>query len=109
MRWVTGWIIGGLVTMALWIPGAGAQDNRQMYQGGNYGTLPANREAMHRDRRDLRTDHQNAWRGIHQDHRENSLASDRWEHRRDRARLRADHWHFWHDWRHRHHDHYNRW
>jgi hypothetical protein len=102
-------------------------------QGGNYGALPANREAMHRDRMDLRTDHQDAWRGMHQD-REN-VRRDRWDLRRDhyrlwqdrragnhealrsdraaiwrgRAQLHADHWKFRHDWRHPRHDHYNRW
>jgi hypothetical protein len=144
MRRVTGWIIGGLVAMALWIPGAGAQDNRHMYQGmdrnrpalrqgGNYGGLSTNREAMYRDHRDMRTDHQNAWRGMYQDRED--VRRDRWDHRhdysrlwqdrragnhadfqrdraalwRERAQLRTDYWTFWHDWRNRRHDHYNRW
>jgi len=33
VRRLTRWLIGGLVAMALWVPGAGAQDSRQMYQG----------------------------------------------------------------------------
>jgi hypothetical protein len=84
MRRRTGWIIGGLMTMALWAPGVGAQDGRQMYQGmrhdwhdmrqdsrtGNYQVLPADREALHRGHTDLRTDRHDVWRGIHQD-REN--------------------------------------
>lgn len=133
MRRVTEWLIGGLVTMALWVPGAGAQDNRHRYQamdhnrpalrqGGNYGALPANREGMHRDHMDLRTDHQNAWRGMPQDR--GNVWHDRWDRRagnhealrrdwaaiwRDRAQLRADHWKFWYDWRNRRHDYYNRW
>ena len=59
MRRLTGWIIGGLVTMALWVPGAGAQDGRQLYQG------------MRHDRRDIRQDRQDIrrnWRDIQRDH-----------------------------------------
>jgi hypothetical protein len=81
MRRITGWIIGGLVTMALWIPSAGAQDGRQMSQGmrhdwrntrqdrpaSNYQTLPADRQGLQRDRTELRTGRQDVWREMHQD------------------------------------------
>src|SRR6266446_8276327 len=58
MRRITGWIIGGLVTMALWVPGAGAQSSRQMPQG-----LQHNWREVHQDRANLRYD----WREVHQD------------------------------------------
>ena len=49
MRRLIGWIIGGLVTMALWVPGAGAQDSRQMYQGMRHDW-----REIHQDRQDMR-------------------------------------------------------
>ena len=70
MRRLTRWIIGGLVTMALWVPGVGAQDSRQMYQGMRRDWRDIrqdHRETLHRDRTDLRTDRHNVWREIHQD------------------------------------------
>src|SRR2546427_9466415 len=81
MRRITGWILGGLVTMALWVPGAGAQDGRRMYQGmrhdwrnlrqdrptSNYQALPTDRAALHRDRTDLRTERRDVGREIYQD------------------------------------------
>ena len=102
MRRITGWIIGSLVTMALWVPGAGAQDGRQMYQGmrhdwrnlrqdrpaSNYQALPADREALHRGHTDLRIDGRNAWREIQQD-RQNI--------RRDWRDLQYDHYRIWQD------------
>jgi hypothetical protein len=99
MRRLTGWIIGGLVTMALWLPSAGAQDGRQMYQGMRHDW-----REIHRDRQDIRRD----WRDIQRDHYR--LWQDRraafWRHR---AQLRADRRALWHDWRHMRRDYYNRW
>src|SRR5215510_15354772 len=127
MRRITRWIIGGLVTLALWVPGAGAQDGRQMYQGmrhdwrnfrqdrpaSNYQALPADRAALHRDRTDLRTNGRDAWREIHQDRQDirrgwQDIQRDHyriWQDRRAafwryRAQLRADRRALWHDWRH---------
>ena len=59
MRRLTGWIIGGLVAMALWIPSADAQDSRQMYQGRHHDW-----REIHQDRQDIRCD----WRDIQRDH-----------------------------------------
>jgi len=94
MRRIMGWIIGGLVTIALWVPSAGAQSFRQMPQNVQHN-----------------------WRDIHQD-REN-LRHDRSRLQRDRADRWHDqaYWHagrraFWRDWysvRHHHHHHYERW
>jgi len=147
MRRLIGWIIGGLVTMALWVPGTGAQDGRQMYQGrrhdwhnlrqdrptSNYQALPAEREALYRDRTDLRTARRDIWREIHQDRQDirrdwrdiqhdhyrlwqdrqagnyEALSRDRAALWRDRAQLRADRRELWHDWRNVSHDRYNRW
>ena len=102
MRRITGWIIGGLVTMALWVPGAGAQDGRQMYQGmhhdwrnlrqdrpaSNYQARPAAQEALHRDRTDLRTERRDVGREIHQ---------DRQDIRRDWQDIQHDHYRIWQD------------
>src|SRR5262245_10973801 len=86
MRRITGWIIGGLVTMALWVPGAGAQSFRQMPQN-----IQHNWRDIHQDRENLRHD----WRDIHQD-RENL--------RHDRSHLQRDRADRWHDWAYRHAD-----
>ncbi len=102
MRRITGWIIGGLVTMALWVPGAGAQDGRQMYQGmrhdwrnlhqdrpaSNYQALPTDQEALHRNRTDLRADRRDVGREIHQ---------DRQDIRRDWQDIQHDHYRIWQD------------
>src|SRR5262249_4256043 len=136
MRRLIGWIIGGLVTMALWVPGAGAQDGRQMYQGrrhdwhnlrqdrptSNYQALPTEREALYRARTDLRTARRDIWREIHQDRQDirrdwgdrqagnyEALSRDRAALWRDRAQLRADRRELWHDWRNVSHHRYNRW
>ena len=136
MRRITGWIIGGLMTMVLWVPGAGAQDGRQMYQGmrhdwrnlrqdrpaSNYQALPADREVrrdvwheIQQDRQNIRRDWQNAQRDhyrIWQDRRAGNyeaLARDRAALWRDRAQLRADRRELWHDWRSAYGDRYNRW
>jgi hypothetical protein len=99
MRRLTGWVIGGLVAMALWVPGAGAQDGRQMYQGMRHDW-----REIHQDRQDIRRD----WRDIQRDHYR--IWQDRraafWRHR---AQLRADRRALWHDWRHMRRDYYNRW
>ena len=110
MRRLMGWIIGGLVTMALWVPGAGAQDGRQMSQG------------MRHDWRDIRQDHQENrrdWRDIQRDHTRlwqdrrtgnyEALARDRAALCRDRVQLRMDRRELWHHWRHAHRDYYNCW
>jgi hypothetical protein len=110
MRRLSGWIIGGLVTMALWVPSAGAQDGRQMYQG------------MRHDWRDIRQDHQDSrrdWRDIQHDHSRiwqdrrtgnyEALARHRAVLWRDRAQLRTDRRDLWHDWRHVHRHRYHCW
>jgi hypothetical protein len=102
MRRITGWISGALVTMALWVPGAGAQDGRQMYQGmrhdwrnfrqdrpaSNYQGLPATQETLYRDHTDLRTERRDGWREIHQDRQD--IRRDWWDIQRDRYRLWQD-------------------
>ena len=96
MRRITRWIIGSLVTMALWVPGAGAQDGRQMYQG------------MRHDWRALQRDHSRIWQDRRAGNYE-ALARDRAALWRDRAQLRADRRELWHDWRNVYRDRYNRW
>ena len=110
MRRLTGWIIGSLVTMALWVPGAGAQDGRQMYQGmrHDWREIHQDRQDMRRDWRDIQRDHYRSW----QDHRAGNCearARDQTALWRDRAQLRADRRELWHDWRNVHCDYYNRW
>ena len=65
MRRLTGWIIGGLVAMALWVPGAGAQDSRQMYQGmrHDWREIHQDRQDIRRDWRDIQRDHYRIWQG----------------------------------------------
>src|SRR6266446_6070970 len=122
MRRITGWIIGGLVTMALWVPGAGAQSSRQMPQGlqHNWSDVHQDRENLRHDRWDMRHDRSQLW----QDRRAGnqnaipadcgnlqrdsaSFQRDRAELWRDRAELRSDRRTFWRDWytvRHHHHE-----
>ena len=95
MRRITGWIIGGLVTMALWVPGAGAQDGRQMSQGMRHDwrnlrqDRPAsNDQALPADRAALRTDGRDVGRGIHR---------DRQDIRRDWRDIQHDHYRIWQD------------
>src|SRR5262245_47500991 len=59
MRRITRWLIGSLVIMALWVPGAGAQDGRQMYQGMRHDWRDTRQ-----DRQDIRRD----WQAIQRDH-----------------------------------------
>ena len=63
MRRLMGWIIGGLVTMALWVPGAGAQDGRQLYQGmrHDWRDIRQDRQDVRRDWRDIQRDHTRLW------------------------------------------------
>jgi len=96
-----GWIIGGLVTMALWVPGAGAQDGRQLYQGmrHDWRDIRQDRQDVRRDWRDIQRDHARLW----QDRRIGNYearAHDRATLWRDRVQLRADRQAFWHNWRH---------
>ena len=136
MRRLIGWIIGGLVTISLWVPSAGAQDGRPMYQSrrhdwhnlrqdrptSNYQPLPAERETLYRDHTDLRTtrrDIRRDWRDVQHDHYRlwqdrqagnyEALSRDQAALWRDRAQLRADRRELWHDWRNVSHDRYNRW
>jgi len=110
MRRMIGWIIGGLVTMALWVPGAGAQDGRQMYQGMHYDW-----REIHQDRQNIRhswQDIQHDYDRLWQDRRVGNygaLARDRAALWRDRAQLRAHRQELRHDWRNVYRDRYNRW
>src|SRR5215475_8564293 len=90
MRRLTGWIIGGLVAMALWVPSAGAQDGRQMYQGRHHDW-----REIHQDRQDIRRD----WRDIQRDHYRiwRARGAPFWRHR---AKLGADRRALGHDGRH---------
>jgi hypothetical protein len=115
MRRITGWIIGGLITLALWIPGAGAQDGRQMYQGMRHDwrdmrqdRRAGNYQDIRRDWRDIRYDHYRIWQDRRAGNYE-ALARDRAALWRDRAQLRADRRELWHDWRSAYGDRYNRW
>jgi len=110
MRRFTGWIIGGLVTMALWVPGAGAQDGRQMYQGmrHDWQDIRQDRQHIQRDWRDIQHDHSRIWQDRRADNSE-ALARDRAAFWRARAQLRADRRAFWHNWRNVYRDHYSRW
>ena len=91
------------MTLALWIPGAGAQDGRQMYQGMRHDW-----HDMRQDRQDMQRDRNQIW----QDRRAGNygaLAHDREAFWRERAQLRANHWNRWHNWHHIYRYHYNRW
>src|SRR5262245_16381872 len=91
MRRITGWIIGGLVAMALWVPSAGAQSFRQRPEN-----LKHNWRDIHQDRETLRYDRSQFW----QDHRagnQHALPADRANLQRDRANLQRDHADLWHN------------
>jgi hypothetical protein len=110
MRRLTGWIIGGLVTMVLWVPGADAQDGRQMYQGmrHDWREIHQDRQDIRRDWRDIQRDHYRIWQDRRAGNYE-ALARDRAAFWRDRTQLRADRRELWHDWRNMRRDCYNRW
>jgi len=110
MRRLTGWIIGSLVTMALWVPGAGAQDDRQMYQGmrHDWRDIRQDHQDIRRDWRDSQRDHNRIWQDRRAGHYE-ALARDRAAFWRDRAQLRANRRALWHDWRNVYRDRYHRW
>ena len=110
MRRLSGWIIGGLVTMALWVPGAGAQDGRQMYQGirHDWRDIRQDRQDKRRDWRDIQRDPSRSWQerrgGNYEAHARHRAAL--W---RERVQLHTDRRAFWHDWRHMHPYPYNCW
>ena len=110
MRRLIGWIIGGLVTVALWVPGAGAQDGRQMYQGMRHDgrDIRQGRQDIRRDWQDIQRDKLSDLAGPPAGNYE-ALARHRAASWRDRAQLRTDHRTLWHDWRHVYRDRYHCW
>jgi hypothetical protein len=117
MRRITGWIIGGLVTMALWVPWAGAQSFRQMPQDPqhNWRDIHQDRENLRHDRWDMRHDRSQLW----QDRRagnQNAIPADRANLQRDRAELWRDRAYLhsdrracWRDWYTVRHHRHERW
>jgi hypothetical protein len=110
MRRLSGWIIGGLVTMALWVPGVGAQDGRQMYQGMRHAwrDIHQDHQDTRRDWRDIQRDHFRIWQDRRAGNYE-ALARDRAALWRDRVQLRTDRRALWRDWRHGHRHRYYCW
>jgi hypothetical protein len=91
MQCMTGWSIGGLLTIALWAPGVGAhtlsQEHAQLRP--YWRAIHHDRQALHRDRRALRYAQHQLWRDRRAGHHA-AVAAARAALRRAHAALHAD-------------------
>ena len=104
MQRLTGWIVGGLLTLALWAPGVGAhtlsQGHSQMQQ--HWRALHHDRQALHRDHVALHHAQHQLWRDRRAGNRA-AVAADRAALRRAYAAVRVDRRALHRDWRAVHH------
>ena len=107
---MTGWVLGGFLTMALWVPGVGAQPGGQSNRDfrHDWRDMHHDRQDISRDRWDIRQSQRQFWH----DRRAGDAAAGTV----DRRALQRNRAHFWtdrralhRDWHEMHHHHYSRW